>query len=516
MAEVAGGEMVKSCCAVGCTKRSVKGCGVSFYRFPADVSRRNSWITAINRKNWQPSEYSWLCSSHFISGSKSDDPLSPDYIPSQFEHVASPAKRKRKNELEAYKRRKRVRLSRREAALREEAAVSLLQLCTRVDSEDATTSSMRTNNGEEATQHIDDDEAISSSLCTNEVSTHSSSLCTSATLSTSDVGTETDVSFQQFEMECCALRKENQELRDIVEMSMNSFESDNKKMKFYTGIESFGALKAIFNLIQPSIKDHPLSHLSKFSQFVMVIMKLRLNLSNEDLGYRFGVSQSTVSKYWTKMIDIMYTRLKPLIKWPEREELWRTMPLAFKKHFSKCVCIIDCFELFCERPSDLMARAQTYSQYKHHNTVKFLIGISPQGVISYVSKGWGGRASDKYITENCGILNHILPGDQILADRGFTVQESVGFYCAEIKIPPFTRGKKQLSRIEVDTARQLSRVRIHVERVIGLLRNKYTILQSILPIKMIMCNDGEDSIIDKIVIICSALCNCSKSVIPFD
>ena len=188
------------------------------------------------------------------------------------------------------------------------------------------------------------------------------------------------------------------------------------------------------------------------------------------------------------MIDIMYTRLKPLIKWPEREELWTTMPFAFKKHFSKCVCIIDCFELFCERPSDLMARAQTYSQYKHHNTVKFLIGISPQGVISYVSKGWGGRASDKYITENCGILNHVLPGDQILADRGFTVQESFGFYCTEIKIPPFTRGKKQLSRIEVDTARQLSRVRIHVERVIGLLRNKYTILQSTLPIKMIMCN----------------------------
>ena len=62
--------------------------------------------------------------------------------------------------------------------------------------------------------------------------------------------------------------------------------------------------------------------------------------------------------------------------------------------------------MLCERPSDLMARAQTYSQYKHHNTVKFLIGISLQGVISFVSKGWGGRASDKHITERCGILTH--------------------------------------------------------------------------------------------------------------
>ena len=47
--------------------------------------------------------------------------------------------------------------------------------------------------------------------------------------------------------------------------------------------------------------------------------------------------------------------------------------------------------------------------------------------------------SDKYLTENCGLLNRILPGDQILADRDFN---AVDFYCAEIKIPPFTKGKK--------------------------------------------------------------------------
>ena len=147
--------------------------------------------------------------------------------------------------------------------------------------------------------------------------------------------------------------------------------------------------------------------------------------------------------------------------------------------------VIDCFEVFCERPSDLMARAQTFSNYKHHNTVKFLIAITPQGVISFVSKGWGGRVSDKHLTENCGILNFLQPGDVILADRGFTVQDSVGLCCAEVKMPPFTRGKKQLSRSAIDTARQLSQVRIHVERVIGVVRQKYTILESKLAINMI-------------------------------
>ena len=210
----------------------------------------------------------------------------------------------------------------------------------------------------------------------------------------------------------------------------------------------------------------------------------------------------------------MYTRLKPTIVWPNREEVIKTLPSDFRKEFRRCIVIIDCFEVFCERPSDLMARAQTYSNYKHHNTVKFLIGITPQGVISFVSKGWGGRVSDKYLTENCGLLDHLQPGDQILADRGFTVQDTVGVYFAEIKIPPFTKGKKQLSGLEIDKARQLSCARIHVERVIGVLRQKYTILQSTLSIKTIMCDkETNTSLIDKIVVVCSALCNFCESVV---
>ena len=172
----------------------------------------------------------------------------------------------------------------------------------------------------------------------------------------------------------------------------------------------------------------------------------------------------------------MYVKLKPLIKWPNREELLKTMPMDFRSNFKRCVVIIDCFEIFCERPYPLKARAQTYSDYKH-NTVKFLIGIAPQGVITFISKGWGGRVSDKHLTESCGILDYLLPGDQVLADRGFTIQEIVALRSAEVKLPPFTRGKKQLSKLEVDTSRQLSRVQIHVERVIGFLRQKYTMLE---------------------------------------
>jgi len=174
------------------------------------------------------------------------------------------------------------------------------------------------------------------------------------------------------------------------------------------------------------------------------------------------------------------------------------MPTCFRKNFWSCANIIDCFEVFIDRPTLLMARTQTWSNY-----------------ISFISKGWGGRVSDVHLTENCGLLSKLLPGDVILVDRGFTIDQAAGMYCAEVKTPPFTRGKKQLSKLEIDTAQQLSQVRIHVERVIGLVRQKYSILQSTLSIYMLKGDEEGVSPIDKIVVICCALCNCCDSVVPF-
>ena len=174
-------------------------------------------------------------------------------------------------------------------------------------------------------------------------------------------------------------------------LTQDFLKSDEPKasdvIKFYTGLPSYVHLKAVFSFVSADLKEHCNANLTLFRQFLMTIIKLRLNLCDQDLAYRFGVSQSTISKTFRKWIGVMYVRLKPTIKWPSHEEVYKTMPGVFKQGFKRCICIIDCFEVYCERPSDLMARAQTYSQYKYHNTVKFLIATTPQGV---VSKGWSG------------------------------------------------------------------------------------------------------------------------------
>ena len=132
---------------------------------------------------------------------------------------------------------------------------------------------------------------------------------------------------------------------------------------------------------------------------------------------------------------MLAVKLAVFIKWPDRDELQKTMPMDFRKNFRKYTIIIDCFEIFIERPTSLLARAQTWSNYKKHNTVKYLIGITPQGSVAFISEGSGGRVSDVHLTEHCGILDNLLPGDVMLADQGFTIEQSVGMFCAEVKHP---------------------------------------------------------------------------------
>ena len=316
---------------------------------------------------------------------------------------------------------------------------------------------------------------------------------------------------------CKHLELVNEKLTAKV-VSRESLRNDDIKVQYYTGLPSYEILEIVFEFVTVGLPDSfATSSCSVFNQFLMVLMRLRLNAGIQDLGYRFDVHPSTVCRYFSKWLDVLYTKLHVFINWPDRDNLLKTIPMVFRKAFRSCAVIIDCFEVFIERPTSLKARAQTWSNYKKHNTAKFLIGITPQGSVSFISKGWGGRVSDVHLTENSGLLCHLLPGDIVLADRGFTIEESVGLLCAEVKHPPFTRGKPQLIKLEVDTSRQLSQVRIHVERVIGAARQKYMILQSILPISMITCT-GDDNLspIDKAVIICCALYNDCSSVVPFN
>ena len=239
------------------------------------------------------------------------------------------------------------------------------------------------------------------------------------------------------------------------------------------------------------------------SHLLLVLMKIRLGVTNKDLAYRFRINYGMVSKIYRSWLVILSKALQPLIVWHSRCVLRQHFPSAFKS-YKNCACIIDCTEIFIERSLNLEARAISWSNYKHTNTIKYLIGISPAGAVTFLSPGWGGRTSDKQLTIESGVLEFLIFGDSILADKGFLIAGEVAARGAVLAIPSFTRGKSQMPAKDVDQSRKIAHVRIHVERVIGRLKT-FKILNSTIPISQV-------NLLNDVMIVALVVCN-NESVV---
>ena len=119
-----------------------------------------------------------------------------------------------------------------------------------------------------------------------------------------------------------------------------------------------------------------------------------------------------------------------------------TMPKFFKTSgHGNLLCIIDCSEVLIERRKKLDIQATTWSRYKSHNTIKFLIGISPTGFITFPSDTYGGRASDKFICHDSGFFDYLDSYDEVMADRGFYITEELMMKYFTLRVLPGARIK---------------------------------------------------------------------------
>jgi len=98
-------------------------------------------------------------------------------------------------------------------------------------------------------------------------------------------------------------------------------------------------------------------------------MRLRLGLFNEDLADRFGISKGTCSSIFTTWERLLSKLLgNALIVWLPKEAVYSNLPKMFHEKYRHPRCIIDCTEVYIERPKSLDEQAATWSDYKKHNT----------------------------------------------------------------------------------------------------------------------------------------------------
>lgn len=462
------------------------------FTFPTeqkDQNRRHKWIQLINRKdhatgkNWVPKKHSRICSHHFKDSQPSAE--YPDPILHMGYHIPKITSTRKFPTVRPFvtnKRNKEI-----------------------LEEEDVQDNLIPIENPQLQEDHDYANEPIDCVQCTNLME----------------------------QLKLCQKGKEELQIKvdDLLTQGhkkhsqTNRFISSNRKVKLNTGFPNRVTFDALYQHLSVNVKKmrywagskkHTITKVprkfcsspNKFGpnrklrgkeEFLLVLMKLRLGLTNVFLCDLFSISVGTCSQILNTWIRFLATELRPLVFWPERDAVRKMLPGELGAKYPRLRCTLDCTEIFIERPRHLGLQVDTWSDYKRHNTAKYLVAIAPNGMISFLSDGWGGRVSDKHIVNESGFLNLIDPGDVILADRGFTIHSELLMRQAKLEIPPPSSGWDQQVAIDITKTKKIANARIHVERAIGRLK-WFAILKNIVPITLV-------PILDDIVLVCAALCN---------
>ena len=194
-----------------------------------------------------------------------------------------------------------------------------------------------------------------------------------------------------------------------------------------------------------------------------------------------------------------FKELRYLIIWPSKGQAFATLPEAFKKLYPKVRLIIGCTEVYLETTSSFKVQANLWSDYKHHCISKFLVAITPNGAISWISSTYGCSTSDVYIVRNSGYLDMLEPYDTVIADREFKIETDLTIKICYLAILPSAAKGTQMTKDDVFETNRVANVRIFVEKTIARLK-WLRILKNEIPLL-------EIPLLDYIVIVCSTLCN---------
>lgn len=292
------------CVVFGCGSRSDRDKGIGFYRIPSvatnkgefeeelTTERREKWIKAISRGDTESKDVlksQRVCGKHFVSGKpapywhKHDVDwvrtlqLGKKNFRPKLDHDANAkrAVRAKKREQLAVERQER------EAAEKRRKLVESSLPVAQIDFSQPSTSTEQEGNQNEANE-----EAFSSHLTTIAVSE----------------GEEIEPETVYKDAECQTSEFDYMFQTSRYQAPNKDFFDTDDKVRFYTGLPSMELLMVVFEHVSSHVTRQTQS-LNRFQEFIIVLMKLRLNAPLQDLAYRFVVSVSTISRIFSHWIQ---------------------------------------------------------------------------------------------------------------------------------------------------------------------------------------------------------------------
>ena len=216
-------------------------------------------------------------------------------------------------------------------------------------------------------------------------------------------------------------------LKDQTHFCIEMYENNDSAISCYTSFPSYSHLlicfqffgDAVHHLTYPNSSNNSrvinrlVKHrtLSPLNEFFLTLCRLKRGLSEQDIAYRFQLSQSTVLRIFTAWVNFMYRKFSEVSIWPSRQQIDFYMPASFKTIYPTTRVIIDATEIFIQRPSHPDSQQVTFSTYKNHNTAKAMVAITPSGVVCFISKLYGGSITDRELFIETGIIDNMDVGE---------------------------------------------------------------------------------------------------------
>ncbi|XP_021348557.1 uncharacterized protein LOC110447292 [Mizuhopecten yessoensis] len=294
------------CTIIGCSNESGR-CQAPFFRLPVVITnqdekteelstkRRRLWLSRISRADLTEKSYPYVrvCSEHFVNGKPSAlyPGVSIDWAPSlKLGHhkvttltLLTPLRGTRIKQREEKKKNLK-------------AAQSLLQLFNQCRQDEVQVTYVTTQ-----------DHPVVTSDCVQHVQTELSSSVVSAI--------ESD--YNRITVESVELK---QKLANMT-ITAEGLQGNDDRVKMLTGIATFQIIMTLFTFLETSLHSTHSSALTKFQQMMVVLVRLKLAFPCQYSAEIFQVTPSTISKVFLNCLNVMFVKTKPLIYWPQREEL---------------------------------------------------------------------------------------------------------------------------------------------------------------------------------------------------
>ena len=338
-------------------KKGTGGGKVSLHRFPSQPQKRSQWLKALRLRESDVLDHHRVCIRHFPN----QDPKQTPVL-----HIGKKFRSPKKTWTERGQ-----RASRRSDMLRAQQQLSFRTSSSPGASGESSLQSLNlsvsTVSSEEEPLRMSTPIAepllSDSEYRVHELPSEESSISSMDISAQESRENSQDVIVTALVARLEALETENKLLRckagaEKSPLRVENISDNDSLVKFYTGFSSYEQLRYFFEFLGPAVnslkywadsqsekKRRRRTKLNPFNQMFLTLVKLRLNLKEQDIAYRFDISVSTVSKYFITWVCFLYYQLTEIPWMPTQEQARRTLPQEFKEKFPDTYAIIDATEI---------------------------------------------------------------------------------------------------------------------------------------------------------------------------